>query len=68
MTAVAKSLEAATFKAFNQAMAKPSVQTALAKLGAEPAGGTASDFGKLINSQTGYWARVVRDAGIKLPQ
>ena len=55
-------------KAFNQAMAKPSVQTALAKLGAEPAGGTASDFGKLINSQTGYWARVVRDAGIKLPQ
>ena len=55
-------------KAFNQAMAKPSVQTALAKLGAEPVGGTASDFGKLINSQTGYWARVVRDAGIKLPQ
>jgi tripartite-type tricarboxylate transporter receptor subunit TctC len=49
-------------------MAKPSVQTALAKLGAEPAGGTASDFGKLINSQTGYWAGVVRDAGIKLPQ
>ena len=55
-------------KAFNQALAKSSVQDALAKLGADPAGGTASEFGKLVNSQTEYWAKVVREAGIKLPQ
>ena len=36
--------------------------------GADPAGGTASEFGKLVNSQTEYWAKVVREAGIKLPQ
>jgi tripartite-type tricarboxylate transporter receptor subunit TctC len=52
--------------AVNKALTKPKVQEALAKLGAEPAGGTSADFGALVKGQIAHWGRVVRDAGIKM--
>ena len=53
--------------AINKALAKPTVRQALANLGANPAGGTASDFGNLMVAQSVLWARVVKESGIKLP-
>ena len=55
-------------KTINKALAKPNVIAALAKLGAEPAGGTPADFGKLMTSQIAHWGLVIRTAGIKLPR
>jgi tripartite-type tricarboxylate transporter receptor subunit TctC len=52
----------------NRALARPKVREALAKLGAEPAGGSPSEFGRLLNTQIAHWGRVVKDAGIKMPQ
>ena len=54
--------------AINRALAKPNVVAALAKLGAEPAGGTPAEFGKLMTSQLAHWGNVIRTAGIKVPQ
>lgn len=54
--------------AINRALAKPNVIAALAKLGAEPAGGTPAEFGKLMTSQMAYWGNVIRSSGIKIPQ
>jgi tripartite-type tricarboxylate transporter receptor subunit TctC len=54
--------------AMNRALAKPKVRGALAKLGAEPAGGTPADFSSLLKTQIAYWGRVVKESGIKLPQ
>jgi tripartite-type tricarboxylate transporter receptor subunit TctC len=52
--------------AINKALQKPSVQEALAKLGAEPAGGTPEAFGQLVTAQVAHWGKVVDEAGIKL--
>jgi tripartite-type tricarboxylate transporter receptor subunit TctC len=38
----------------------------LAKLGAEPAGGSSEEFGQLVKSQVGHWSNVVTEAGIKV--
>jgi tripartite-type tricarboxylate transporter receptor subunit TctC len=54
--------------AVNAALAKPKVRAALASLGYEPAGGSAAALGDLIVAQATYWAKVVSDAGIKMPQ
>ena len=54
--------------AINRALAKPTIIAALAKLGAEPAGGTPAEFGQLMTSQTAYWGNVIKTAGIKVPQ
>lgn len=53
--------------AINKALTKPNVVAALAKLGAEPAGGTTAEFGTLMTSQIAYWGNVVRTSGIKVP-
>jgi tripartite-type tricarboxylate transporter receptor subunit TctC len=55
-------------QAVNKALAKQNVRDALAKLGAEPVGGTPAEFGSLIKSQLVYWQNVVKQAGIKVPQ
>jgi tripartite-type tricarboxylate transporter receptor subunit TctC len=55
-------------KAINAALAKPEVRTAFAKVGAEPAGGTAEDYGALLKAQVAHWAKVVKESGLKLPQ
>jgi tripartite-type tricarboxylate transporter receptor subunit TctC len=54
--------------AFNKALTKPSVREALAKIGAEPAGGTPSEFGALVDAQVAHWMKVVGEGGIKPPQ
>lgn len=54
--------------AINKALGKPSVREALAKIGAEPAGGTPEQFGQLIGDQVEHWHKVVVDAGIKVQQ
>lgn len=55
-------------KAINKVLAEPKIRTALEKIGAEPAGGTAAEFGDAIRDQVAHWAKVVKDANIKLPQ
>jgi tripartite-type tricarboxylate transporter receptor subunit TctC len=52
----------------NKALTKPNVRESIAKLGAEPVGGTSSDFRDLVRSQVAHWAKVVRDAGIKIAE
>jgi tripartite-type tricarboxylate transporter receptor subunit TctC len=42
------------------------VREALAKIGAEPAGGTPEQFGRLVGDQVSHWNKVVADAGIKV--
>jgi tripartite-type tricarboxylate transporter receptor subunit TctC len=54
--------------AINKALQKPSVQDALAKIGAEPAGGTPDEFGRLVGDQIAHWKKVVADADIKVQQ
>jgi tripartite-type tricarboxylate transporter receptor subunit TctC len=54
--------------AINGALAKSSVREALAKIGAEPAGGTPSEFGTFVNAQVAHWMKVVSGGGIKNPQ
>jgi tripartite-type tricarboxylate transporter receptor subunit TctC len=54
--------------AVNAALATQKVRAALARLGYEPAGGSPAVLGDLIVSQAAYWAKVVADAGIKMPQ
>lgn len=55
-------------QAINKALAKPEVRAALAKVGAEPAGGSPEDYGALLTAQLAHWGKVVKDAGIKLQQ
>jgi tripartite-type tricarboxylate transporter receptor subunit TctC len=55
-------------EAINKALTKPAVREALAKLGAEPAGGSSEEFAKFIGAQAAYWAKVVKDSGMKMHQ
>jgi tripartite-type tricarboxylate transporter receptor subunit TctC len=55
-------------EAINKTLAKPKVRDALSKLGAEPAGGTTSEFGNLVKLQVAQWGKVVRESGIKIEQ
>jgi tripartite-type tricarboxylate transporter receptor subunit TctC len=54
--------------AINQALSKPKVREAFARVGAEPAGGTPAAYGELVKSQVAHWAKVVKDSGIKMGQ
>lgn len=53
-------------EAMNKALAKPRVREAIGKMGAEPAGGTPSDFGTFLTSQIAHWSKVVKNSGIKM--
>jgi tripartite-type tricarboxylate transporter receptor subunit TctC len=55
-------------EATNRALATAKVRDALAKLGAEPAGGTAEQFSHLLKTQIAHWQRVTKESGIKMPQ
>jgi tripartite-type tricarboxylate transporter receptor subunit TctC len=55
-------------EAFNRALAKPHVREAIAKMAAEPAGGTPAEFGQFLSAQITYWNKIVRSAGIKMHQ
>jgi tripartite-type tricarboxylate transporter receptor subunit TctC len=52
--------------AINKALEKPTVLEALAKIGAEPAGGTPEQFGRMVGDQVAHWHKVVSDAGIEV--
>jgi tripartite-type tricarboxylate transporter receptor subunit TctC len=52
----------------NQALRDPKVREAFEKLGATPVGGSQVDFSDFIRAQVAHWSRVVKEAGIKLPQ
>ena len=52
--------------AINKALRTSSVQEALARIGAEPAGGTPEEFGRLIGDQVAHWKKVVAEADMKV--
>lgn len=55
-------------EAVNQALRDPKVREAFEKLGATAVGGSQADFGDFFRAQVAHWSRVVKEAGIKLPQ
>jgi tripartite-type tricarboxylate transporter receptor subunit TctC len=63
-----KEIIATLNNAINKALAKPEVRAALAKVGAEPAGGTPDDYGALLKTQVAHWGKVVKNSGMKLQQ
>ena len=50
----------------NKALADPKMRERLAELGGVPIPGTPADFGKVIQSETDKWAKVVKDSGATL--
>ena len=54
--------------AVNKALTVQKVRDALGSLGYEPAGGSPQALGNHIASQVAYWSKVIKDAGIKMPQ
>jgi tripartite-type tricarboxylate transporter receptor subunit TctC len=55
-------------QAINKVLVEPKIRTALEKIGAEPVGGGAVEFGAGIRSDVAHWAKIITDANIKLPQ
>jgi len=55
-------------KAINRVLAEPKIRTTLERIGAEPVGGTRAEFGDGILADVAHWAKVIKDADIKLPQ
>jgi tripartite-type tricarboxylate transporter receptor subunit TctC len=51
-------------KALNNTLATESTRMALAKIGAEPAGGSPEAFGDQLRNEMAKWAKVVREARI----
>ena len=54
--------------AINKALVKPRVADAIAKMTAEPAGGTPTEFGQFFQAQLAHWSKVVKDSGIRIQQ
>ncbi|MDD0810638.1 tripartite tricarboxylate transporter substrate binding protein [Curvibacter sp. RS43] len=50
--------------AAREALAQPTVQSTLLKLGVKPQAGTPAELGQLLNSEIKHWGEVVRRAGI----
>src|SRR3989304_5918250 len=49
-----------------KALKSKDVLDLLAKLAFAPRGGSPEDFGRLINGEVAKWARVIKEAGIKV--
>jgi len=54
--------------AVNKALTQARVREAIAKVGAEPAGGTSAEFGQFLRAQLAHWSKVVTESGIKMHQ
>jgi tripartite-type tricarboxylate transporter receptor subunit TctC len=54
-------------RAINKVLAGPKIRASLDKMGAVPVGGTAAEFGDGIRTDVAHWAKIVKDADIKLP-
>jgi tripartite-type tricarboxylate transporter receptor subunit TctC len=63
-----KDIVARLNQAINDGLKKPTVRDALAKVGAEPAGGTPAEYGDLVKAQVAHWGAVVKQSGIKMQQ
>lgn len=63
-----KEIVAVLNQTINKALVKPEVRAALAKVGAQPAGGSPDDYGSLLKAQVAHWGKVVKDSGMKLQQ
>jgi len=50
-------------KQIEQALADPKIKARIADLGGAPMGGTPEDFGKIVESETAKWKKVVEFAG-----
>jgi tripartite-type tricarboxylate transporter receptor subunit TctC len=55
-------------EAINRVLATPRIRSVIEKLGAEPAGGSAAEFSEFLKGQMAYWAKVVKDSGMKMHQ
>jgi tripartite-type tricarboxylate transporter receptor subunit TctC len=55
-------------QAINRALGKPELRSAIAKLGAEAAGGSPDEFAEFLTGQMAYWAKVVKASGMKMHQ
>ena len=53
-------------RAMNEALAIPEVRTMLAARGADPVGGTATEFAALIRKEDAKWAKVVKNSGARV--
>jgi tripartite-type tricarboxylate transporter receptor subunit TctC len=54
-------------KAINKVLAESKIRASLDKMGAVPVGGTAAELGEGIRTDIARWAKIVKDADIKLP-
>jgi tripartite-type tricarboxylate transporter receptor subunit TctC len=52
--------------AINKALQTEKVREALARLGADVGGGAAEEFGALVRAEAVHWAKVIKDANIKI--
>jgi len=50
--------------AFNQAIQSPDVKARLARLGAEPVGGTPAQFAAVVKQDSARWGKLIHDRGI----
>lgn len=55
-------------RAVNKVLLEPKIRNALEKIGAEPVGGTAAEFGDGVRGDVARWAKIIADADIKLAQ
>jgi tripartite-type tricarboxylate transporter receptor subunit TctC len=51
---------------FNKALSAPDVRAKLAALGVDPVGGTTADMTQYVRSDAERWAKIVRQANIKV--
>jgi tripartite-type tricarboxylate transporter receptor subunit TctC len=49
----------------NAALKDPQVRERIVKIGLEPAGGSADEFGRHLRAEVAKWGKVVREAGVK---
>jgi tripartite-type tricarboxylate transporter receptor subunit TctC len=54
--------------AINRVLAEPRIRSSFEKIGALPVGGSAAEFGDGIRTDVAHWAKVIKDADIRLPQ
>jgi tripartite-type tricarboxylate transporter receptor subunit TctC len=55
-------------EAIDKVLKKPEVRETIAKLGAEPAGGTAAEFREFLAAELAYWGRMVKETGVRMHQ
>src|SRR3982751_6124329 len=54
-------------KAINKVLVEPKIRASLDKIGAVAVGGSAAEFAEGVRTDVGHWAKIVKDADIKLP-